>query len=144
MEPWPYLGLFGIAFAAATLLPAQSELVLAGLIASGDYNPWLLIAVATAGNGLGSCMNWAIGRFLHGHRGHRLFPMSALSLERAERSYARWGVWTLHLTWVPVFGDPLTLVAGLLRTPFRLFLALVFVAKLGRYLAVFGGVQLWL
>jgi membrane protein YqaA with SNARE-associated domain len=144
VEFWSYLGLFGIAFAAATLLPAQSELVLAGLIASGDYNPWLLIAAATAGNVLGSCLNWTIGRFLNGYRGSRWFPVSARSLERAERSYRRFGVWTLLLSWVPVIGDPMTLVAGLLGTPFKLFLALVFVAKLGRYLAVVGGVQLWL
>ena len=144
MEVWPYLGLFGIAFAAATLLPAQSELVLAGLIASGTYDPWLLIAAATAGNVLGSCVNWAIGRLLHRHRDHKWFPVPARSLERAERSYSRWGIWTLLLSWVPVIGDPLTLVAGLLKTPFKVFLPLVSVAKLGRYVAIFGGLQLWL
>ena len=144
MGVWAYLGLFGVAFAAATLLPAQSELVLAALIANGEHEPWILIAAATAGNLLGSCLNWGIGRFLHRHRDHRWFPVGARSLERVERSYRRWGVWTLLLSWVPVIGDPLTLVAGLLKTPLKVFIPLVLAAKLGRYIAVYWGVQLLL
>ena len=144
MELWPYLALFGVALAAATLLPAQSELVLAGLIATRDHDTWLLIAAATAGNVLGSCVNWGLGRYLHQHRERRWFPVPRHSLARAERSYRQWGVWTLLLSWVPVIGDPLTLVAGLLRTRFKVFLLLVFVAKLGRYLVVAGGVELWI
>ena len=140
---WPYLSLFGIAFLAATIFPAQSELGLAALLATGRFDPWLLILVATLGNVLGSVFNWLIGRFLHGYRSRRWFPVPAKALDRAERTYRRWGIWTLLLSWVPVIGDPLTLVAGLLKAPLRLFLPLVIIAKAARYLVVAGAVQLF-
>lgn len=143
MELWPYLSLFGIALLAATLLPAQSELALAAFLAAGQGDAWLLIGVATAGNVLGSYINWVIGRFLHHFHDRSWFPVPAPALIRAERLYRRWGVWTLLLSWVPIIGDPLTLVAGFLKTPLKLFLPLVFIAKAGRYMAVAGLVQLF-
>ncbi len=73
MDWWPYLSLFAIAFAAATLLPAQSELALGILLAAGEQDAWLLILTATTGNVLGSIVNWAIGCFLHQHRGKNGF-----------------------------------------------------------------------
>ena len=141
MEWWPYLSLFAVAFLAATLFPAQSELALAGLLATGRYDTWLLIIAATLGNVLGSTLNWVIGRYLHRFRDQRWFPVPARALAKAERTYQRWGYWTLFLSWVPVIGDPLTLVAGLLRTPFAVFLAIVSLAKAGRYCAVAGLLQ---
>jgi membrane protein YqaA with SNARE-associated domain len=142
MEWWPYLSLFGVAFLAATLFPAQSELALAGLLAAGRYDPGLLILAATAGNVLGSAANWVVGRYLHRFRDRRWFPIPGAALNKAERSYRRWGYWTLLLSWVPVIGDPLTLVAGLLRTPLWLFLGFVTLAKGGRYLVVAGLIQI--
>jgi membrane protein YqaA with SNARE-associated domain len=141
MTWWPVLSLFRLAVVAATLFPAQSELALATLLAVGGYDAWLLILVATVGNVLGSLVNWLLGRFLHHHRDKRWFPVPCRSLERAERVYRRWGLWTLLLSWMPVVGDPLTLVAGLLRTPLKLFLPIVTLAKAGRYCAVAGVVQ---
>ncbi|HEX8215292.1 MAG TPA: hypothetical protein VF582_07475 [Allosphingosinicella sp.] len=82
MEWWPYLSLFGIAFLAATIFHAQSELVLVALIAGGRLDPWLLVLAATSGNVLGSVVNRLIGRFLHGYREHRWFPIPARALER--------------------------------------------------------------
>ncbi|TFI58444.1 DedA family protein [Sphingomonas parva] len=140
---WPLLSLFGISFLAATLVPAQSELALGALISLGRYDPWLLILTATAGNVLGSLVNWVLGRFLHQYRGRRWFPVSGRSLERAERIYRRWGVWTLLLSWVPIVGDPLTFVAGLLRTPLKVFLPVVAIAKAARYCAIAGVAQLF-
>jgi membrane protein YqaA with SNARE-associated domain len=127
-----------VALLAATLFPAQSELLLAAMVVSGRYDPAVLLIVATAGNVLGSTVNWAIGRFLEAQRGARWFPISESALEKAERHYARWGSWTLLLSWLPIIGDPLTLVAGTMRTPFGRFILLVTLAKLGRYLAVIG------
>ena len=90
---WPYGTLFAVAFAAATLLPAQSEALLAGLLASNRYDPWLLLAVATAGNTLGSVVNWGIGRLVESFRESRWFPVSPKNLQRAEGLYRRWGIW---------------------------------------------------
>lgn len=131
-----YFGLFLSAFGAATLLPLQSEALLAGLLAYGEQPAWALIAVATAGNVLGSAVNWMLGRYIECWRGKRWFPVSNEQLQRAERAYHRYGRWSLLLSWVPILGDPLTVVAGILREPLWSFLAIVLVAKLGRYLVI--------
>lgn len=135
-----YAGLFLAAFAAATLLPAQSELLLAAMIAADRHDVTLLLMVATAGNVLGSTVNWAIGRFLASTRDARWFPVPARALVRAERWYQRWGLWTLLLSWVPIVGDPLTLAAGLLRAPLVPFIAIVTVAKAARYVFIAAAV----
>lgn len=129
-----YAGLFLSALVAATLLPAQSELLLIALHRTGGYSDGLLVLAATAGNVLGSASNWALGRFLMRFQGRRWFPVSASMIERATRWFQRFGVWSLLLAWLPVIGDPLTLVAGILRVDWRLFLALVTLGKAGRYI----------
>ena len=128
-----YSGLFLAAFVAATLLPAQSEAVLVGLILSGNHPVWLLVAVASVGNVLGSLVNWVLGRGIERFRHARWFPVSERSLDHAENWYRRWGKWSLLLSWAPIVGDPLTVVAGVLRVPLKIFLPLVILAKAGRY-----------
>lgn len=131
-----YAGLFIAAFVAATLLPAQSEAVLAGLLATGAQPAWALVAVATVGNVGGSVVNWLLGRGIERFRDRSWFPASPAALDRAQGWYRRAGKWSLLLSWAPVIGDPLTVVAGVMREPFGVFLALVTVAKLGRYLVL--------
>jgi membrane protein YqaA with SNARE-associated domain len=126
-------GLFAASFLAATIFPFQSELVLIGLLLSGDLAWPMLLVVATLGNVLGSVANWGIGRFLLHFRDRRWFPVKAQSYARVERWFARWGVWSLLFAWLPVVGDPLTLVAGALRVNLALFVVLVTLGKLGRY-----------
>ncbi len=135
-------GLFLAGFLSATLLPGSSEAALAALLASGRVDPALAVAAATVGNTLGSCVNWAIGAFLAGYRDHPRFPVKPEVFDRYAGWYARWGVWSLLLSWAPIIGDPLTVVAGVFRTPFPLFAAVVFVAKFVRYLVVAGVVTL--
>ncbi|WP_425385501.1 YqaA family protein [Tepidamorphus gemmatus] len=130
------LGLFVVALVAATLLPAQSEVALAGLLAAGDQPVVAPVIMATAGNVVGSTLNWLLGRGIEQFRNRRWFPVSERALQRAIGWYGRWGRWSLLLSWVPVVGDPLTLAAGVLREPFWSFLALVTVAKAGRYMVV--------
>ncbi|EQM66297.1 YqaA family protein [Pseudomonas tohonis] len=131
-----YASLFLIAFGAATLLPLQSEAVLAGLLLAGGQPLWALLLVATLGNVLGSLVNWVLGRFLADFRHKKWFPVSESAIERAQATYRRYGRWTLLLSWLPVIGDPLTLVAGLMHESPWVFLLLVTLAKAGRYLAV--------
>lgn len=128
-----YLGLFLAAFGAATLLPLQSEAVLVGLLLSGSYNLGWLLGIATLGNVLGSLVNWWLGRWVDHFKERRWFPVGAKALDKARRHYERWGYWTLLLSWVPIIGDPLTLVAGVMRKPLWRFLLLVTVAKSLRY-----------
>ena len=137
-----YAALFGTAFLAATILPAQSELLFAYLLRSGEYDWRILFAAATAGNVLGSVFNWVLGRMIERFRDRRWFPVDERALERAQRWYGRWGKWSLLLSWAPIVGDALTVIAGALRTPLTTFLPLVLIAKAGRYcvivLAVIG------
>lgn len=138
-----YFSLLLAAFTAATLLPTQSEAVLAGLLIAGQQPPAALIAVASIGNVAGSVINWMLGRGIERFRHRRWFPVSPRLLEAATSRYHRYGRWSLLLSWLPIVGDPLTLVAGVLREPFWSFLAIVAIAKTGRYIAVALIVSPW-
>lgn len=131
-----FWALFLSAFGAATLLPLQSEAVLVGLLLREPHAWAILLLVASVGNVLGSVVNWLLGRAIERLRDRRWFPFSSTQLDRAQQRYQRWGQWSLLLSWMPVIGDPLTLIAGILREPFWRFLLLVSVAKVGRYLVV--------
>lgn len=131
-----YAGLFAAAFLAATLLPAQSEALLVGLLLSGRYDTAALLIWATAGNTLGAGVNYALGRLVERFRDRRWFPVPPTAFDRAAEWYRRYGVWTLLLSWAPIGGDALTVAAGAARTPLLLFTALVLVAKGGRYLVL--------
>ena len=139
-----YLGLFLAAFGAATLLPMQSEAVLVGLLLTDRYAAWTLLAVATTGNVLGSALNWLLGRSIEHYRHKRWFPVSEDKLEQAQQAYHRFGRWSLLLSWVPIIGDPLTVVAGIMREPFWRFLLIVTLAKAARYLALAALTLGWL
>ena len=131
-----YLGLFAAAFGAATLLPLQSEALLVGLIASDHYWLWGLLGVATLGNVLGSLVNWWLGHGLEWFQDRRWFPVSAKHMATARKHYERYGHWSLLLSWLPVIGDPLTLIAGVMREPLGRFLLIVTLAKGARYAVV--------
>ncbi|WP_373509402.1 YqaA family protein [Thiocapsa sp.] len=139
-----YLGLVLAALGSATLLPLQSEAVLVGLLLADAHSVWVLLTVATVGNVLGAVVNWSIGRGLEQYRHRRWLPVSEYRLAQAQGFYRRTGHWSLLLSWVPVVGDPLTLIAGLLREPLWRFLGLVTLAKGGRYLVLSGLVLGWL
>lgn len=131
-----YAGLFGIAFLASTVFPAQSEAALGALLLAGEHPAATLIVVASVGNVLGAVVNWALGRGLERFKDRRWFPAKGAALARAQRWYQRYGKWSLLLSWAPFVGDPLTVIAGVMREPFLVFLALVAIAKVGRYLAL--------
>jgi len=130
---YAYLGLFGAAFAAATLLPLQSEALLVALLLGGGQPAGVLVLVASLGNVLGSLVNWWLGRYLERFRGRRWFPVSDRRLLQAQHWYGRYGRWSLLLSWLPVIGDPLTLVAGIMREPLWRFMLIVSLAKTLRY-----------
>jgi membrane protein YqaA with SNARE-associated domain len=138
-----YLGLFALSFLAATILPAQSEAALFGLLVTGAYSTSALVVVASVGNVLGACANWGLGRLLTRLEHQPWFPVRRFGIARAEDWYRRYGRWSLLFSWAPVIGDPLTVVAGLLREPFPVFLALVAFAKVSRYLVVAAVQQGW-
>jgi membrane protein YqaA with SNARE-associated domain len=138
-----YLTLFTTALVAATLLPAQSEALLAALLASGKHPAVGLVAVATVGNVLGAVLNWLLGRGIERFRDRRWFPVGRSKLEQAQGWYQRFGKWSLLLSWAPLVGDPLTVAAGIMREPLPMFVTIVSVAKLARYLVVAAVVMNW-
>ncbi len=129
--------LFLSAFGAATLLPLQSEAVLVGLLAQAQYPVWLLVAVASLGNILGSCVNWWLGLKVEQYKNKKWFPVSEQKMLQAQGIYQKYGFWSLLLSWVPIIGDPITLIAGLLKENFVRFVVMVSIAKIGRYLLVY-------
>ena len=129
--------LFLVAFGAATLLPLQSEAVLLGSFALNHYSAWVLIFVASIGNILGSCVNWWLGIRLEQFKDRKWFPFSAQQIENAQMKYQKYGSWSLLLSWLPIIGDPITLIAGILKENFLKFLMIVSVAKTGRYLFIY-------
>ncbi|MBO9193264.1 DedA family protein [Rhizobium sp. 16-449-1b] len=128
-----YAGLFAISLIAATILPAQSEAGLVALILSGQYSTLLLVVVASLGNILGSLVNWLLGIGIERFRHKRWFPVGEVALDRAQRWYRRYGKWSLLASWLPIVGDPITVVAGVMREPLPVFLLLVTIAKTARY-----------
>lgn len=131
-----YLLLFFVALAAATIVPAQSEAFLVGLLLSGTYQTWVLLIVASLGNITGSVINWLLGRGIERFKDRKYFPVKSYQLNRASTLYKRYGRWSLLLSWVPIIGDPITVVAGVLRERFIIFLVLVTIAKTGRYIII--------
>lgn len=130
-----YVGLFLSAFLAATILPLSSELVLTLLLVNG-LNPTLLVAVATVGNVLGSFVNYAIGFWGSIFVVRKILKISEKKFEHSKQRFEKYGVWSLLFAWVPVIGDPLTLIAGALRINLLVFFVLVTIGKLGRYMVV--------
>jgi membrane protein YqaA with SNARE-associated domain len=130
-----YLSLFGMSFLAATLIPFYSEVALVGLLAAG-YDPLLLWLFASTGNTLGAVVNWVLGHYLLHFEHKRWFPFPASKLHRYQRWYQRFGVWSLLLSWLPVGGDPLTFIAGIMKVNLGIFVILVGLGKSLRYAVI--------
>lgn len=127
--------LFGAAFLAATILPFYSEVYLFALIQGGG-DPWMLVTVATLGNTLGAVVNWVMGLYLLHFQDKKWFYFSTEQIEKAQRWYQRYGYWSLLFAWLPVGGDALTLIAGIMKVRLGLFLLLVATGKALRYVSV--------
>ncbi|OEY68004.1 YqaA family protein [Marinobacter sp. X15-166B] len=132
-----YASLFVSAFLAATILPAYSEVLLGTLVTQNYALGWLWFW-ATLGNTLGSVVNGVIGRQVDRFKEKRWFPVSERQLERARARFIRHGQWSLLFAWLPIIGDPLTLIAGIMRVPWLNFVVLVAVGKSIRYALVIG------
>ncbi|MGZ5007634.1 MAG: YqaA family protein [Methylobacter sp.] len=130
-----YLSLFSVSFLAATLIPFYSEVALIGLLVAG-YDPWLLWLFASAGNTLGAAVNWLMGRYLVYFEHRRWFPFQSSTLHRYQRWYQHFGVWSLLFAWLPVGGDALTFIAGVMKVHLGTFLILVGVGKSLRYAVI--------
>jgi len=130
-----YPGLFIVSFLAATLLPLGSEFFVITMILSG-YNPLLTFVTATVGNSLGSITNYYVGRYGANKVCSRYINIDAQKKQKVERIYKKWGSPALFFAWVPIVGDPLTVVAGALNLNLYLFTFWVVLGKAFRYALV--------
>lgn len=133
-----YITLFFSALISATLFPMGSEALLIYDITQ-NHNLFLLLFFATFGNVLGSCINYYFGlkgeEFLEEKK-----YIKKEKMEYYKEKFDRFGGYSLLLSWMPLIGDPVTFIAGVLKYPFKYFLFFVFIAKLGRYLVLALGV----
>lgn len=127
--------LFLVSFLAATVLPLGSEWLLAAMVLRGE-DPVGSVLVATAGNSLGALTTYAIGLFGGTFFVERVLSIDTGRRQKAERLYARLGSWSLLLSWVPIVGDPLCLLGGVLRVGMGRFVLLVTTGKFARYAVV--------
>ena len=139
LADYGYLGMFVSAFLAATILPVGSEIVLVVLL-SHDFHPVITVGVATVGNVLGSVVNYFLGLLGNTIVLQKVLGISEKALEKAENRFKRYGVYSLLLAWLPVVGDPLTVVAGIFKIRLDLFVVLVGIGKCLRYVVLAGAV----
>ena len=130
-----YLALFLLSFLASTLVPLGSEWLL-GVLLLNDFDALLVVPVATAGNTCGALTTYAIGLWGGSFLVERVLRISPDSQQKAEQRFNRYGSWSLLFSWVPIIGDPLCLVGGVLKTDFWKFTVLVSVGKFIRYALV--------
>ncbi len=137
-----HVALLVVAMLAATILPGSSEAMLLVLAVKEPTHTATLTMAATVGNTLGAVINWCLGRWLLRYIDRPWFPVSAQQLDRASRVFRKYGLWSLLFSWIPIIGDPLTVAAGMLRTPFPMFLLLTGTGKLVRYLVLIGSLEI--
>ena len=135
INAYGYAGIFLVAFLASTILPGSSEAALAAGLLSG-LDAWTLVSWASAGNCLACLLNYGLGYFLADRTRSRIEASSGG--RRALAWATRYGPWSLIASWLPIIGDPLTIVAGYLRFSLGLFVPLVFGLRIGRYIVLLG------
>ena len=131
-----YTKLFIISLLAATILPLSSEIVLTTMLLTNLFEKNILLIVASSGNILGSLFNWYLGKKITIFQNRKWFPVSPEQLNKSQKYFQKYGLWSLLLAWVPVIGDPLTLLAGVLKVRFSIFFILVSISKISRYIFI--------
>ena len=121
---------------AATILPLSSEIVLTTMLLTNLFEKNILLIVASFGNILGSIFNWYLGKKITIFQDRKWFPVSPEQLNKSQKYFQKYGLWSLLLAWVPVIGDPLTLLAGVLKVRFSIFFILVSISKISRYVFI--------
>jgi len=130
-------------FLAATMLPVGSEPVLIAYLAQqAPASVWptatLAVIAVSIGNTLGGVVTYGMGRggrYLWGRWRQDVDP-DRQSHRKARRWLDRWGPWALLLSWIPIVGDPLCLVAGAMRLPFWVSALAMALGKFARYVVL--------
>ncbi len=136
-----YIYLFFISFIAATLFPLGSEALLLYNL-SINLNIYLLLFFATLGNSLGSILNYWLGL-----KGEEYLINKNILKEKniltGKKYFDKYGSYSLLLSWVPIIGDPITFIAGILKYDIKKFILLILLAKGGRYIFIIISYKLY-
>lgn len=143
LTQWGYAGLFIGAVLAGSVLPFNSETVMAALYVTG-LDPVGLIVWGTLGNFLGSIINYFIGRMGKMEWVEKYLRIKREKLDRAQRWVGKYGAWMGLLSWIPLLGSAITVTLGLMRSNIPLTFTAIFVGKLARYILVIYGTSLFL
>ena len=131
-----YSSLFISSFLSSTILPGHSEITLTTFILLEKYSQFLLVFFASFGNIIGSIINWYLGFYITKFVNKSWFPFKKTQLDNMSLWYLKYGKWSLFLSWVPFIGDPLTIVAGMFRVPLIIFITIVSISKILRYIFI--------
>jgi membrane protein YqaA with SNARE-associated domain len=132
IQDYGLLSMFLLSFFASSILPVASEWLLVTLILKG-LNPYSVLFTATLGNYLGACTTYGIGFLGSDFLIKKVLRLKEETKEKAEKFYRKYGIYSLLLSWMPIIGDPLCVVAGMLKINFFKFSFLVYIGKLVRY-----------
>ena len=124
--------LFLLSFLAATVLPLGSEWLLVTLLIQGQ-SATDVVLIATVGNVLGGLTTYGLGYYGSTFITTKVLRISQDNSGQAMKTYQKYGSWSLLLSWVPLIGDPLCLVAGSLKLHPATFTVLVTLGKGARY-----------
>jgi membrane protein YqaA with SNARE-associated domain len=138
-----YFGLLLASFLAATLLPFSSELIVLGMAQLG-FNKGLILLCATTGNCLGALTNYYVGKVGDRFILARYLSRDDATVQKAQRIYQRWGAPILFFSWLPIIGDPLTVIPGLLHCPLPTFAFWVILGRALRYSVVLWLAAFWI
>jgi len=140
--PGAYVGLFLFGAIAATLVPLSPEVAAIAVWKAGLSVPATII-VLTLGNYAGNSINYLLGRLGEYWILKRWIHIKKERLERARKLFEKYGPPILLLSWVPIIGDPLTFVPGILRYSFLKFSLYVIIGKTIAFIALYWLVSWW-
>ena len=129
---WGYLGMFISAFLAGTVLPFSSEAVLLACVGLG-LDPVLSTLSTTAGNALGGFTCYWIGRLGKIEWIEKYLGVSSKQMKKAEKFIQGKGSWIAFLSFLPVIGDAILVVLGLMRANVWIVSVSMTAGKLARY-----------
>ena len=123
--------LFFSAFISSTLLPGGSELLLIYYLNTNPENVWSYFIAVTAGNSLGAMLTYLMGYYFYWGR-----EKAQNKHQKAISFCQRYGVYSLLLSWLPIVGDALPLIAGWLKLSMTKSIVFITTGKALRYLLI--------
>lgn len=134
---WGYLGMFISALLAGSAIPFSSEAVLAALVhPSTGLDPWICLLAASAGNILGSCTCFVIGRMGHMDWLEKYFNMKPEKIIKMQNQLNKRSGLMAFFAFIPIVGTIIVVALGFLRSNFLVVFVSMSIGKVLRYLLV--------